>query len=197
MGNYHIGDGECRFRVVCSSPDVCEVGGYKVPFDSYQTLDSERQYSSTVWARGCRALNVGSVIAGTQSNAGKGVISGTSQGTGDCVILTGSPTVTIEGKPVAYHGSVVGINNHNCLGKLYTKIKSPMISVIDRTFNYERTAEVIHDLLLLKDLLSVGNIFDGDISPEVKNNLFQIKDPDQSWGVFFNKEYQRISQEWY
>lgn len=31
MGNYHIGDGECRFRVVCSSPDVCEVGGYKVP----------------------------------------------------------------------------------------------------------------------------------------------------------------------
>ena len=48
MGNYHIGDGECRFRVVCSSPDVCEVGGYKVPFDSYQTLDSERQYSSTV-----------------------------------------------------------------------------------------------------------------------------------------------------
>lgn len=182
MGNYHIGDGESRFRVVCSSPDVCEVGGYKVPFDSYQTLDSERQYSSTVWARGCRALNVGSVIAGTQSNAGKGVISGTSQGTGDCVILTGSPTVTIEGKPVAYHGSVVGINNHNCLGKLYTKIKSPMISVIDRTFNYERTAEVIHDLLLLKDLLSVGNIFDGDISPEVKNDLFQIKDPDQSWG---------------
>ena len=70
---------KCRFRVVCSSPDVCEVGGYKVPFDSYQTLDSERQYSSTVWARGCRALNVGSVIAGTQSNAGKGVISGTSQ----------------------------------------------------------------------------------------------------------------------
>ncbi|EOJ6718319.1 DUF4150 domain-containing protein [Escherichia coli] len=186
MGNYHIGDGECRFRVVCSSPDVCEVGGYKVPFDSYQTLDSERQYSSTVWARGCRALNVGSVIAGTQSNAGKGVISGTSQGTGDCVILTGSPTVTIEGKPVAYHGSVVGINNHNCLGKLYTKIKSPMISVIDRTFNYERTAEVIHDLLLLKDLLSVGNIFDGDISPEVKNDLFQIKDPDQSWGEFFS-----------
>ncbi len=59
-----------------------------------------------------------------------------------------------------------------------------MISVIDRTFNYERTAEVIHDLLLLKDLLSVGNIFDGDISPEVKNDLFQIKDPDQSWGVF-------------
>ncbi len=42
MGNYHIGDGECRFRVVCSSPDVCEVGGYKVPFDSYQTLDSEK-----------------------------------------------------------------------------------------------------------------------------------------------------------
>ena len=76
----------------------------------------------TECARGCRALNVGSVIAGTQSNAGKGVISGTSQGTGDCVILTGSPTVTIEGKPVAYHGSVVGINNHNCLGKLYTKI---------------------------------------------------------------------------
>ncbi len=66
MGNYHIGDGQCRFRVVCSSPDVCEVGGYKVPFDSYQTLDSERQYSSTVWARRCRALNVGSVIAGTK-----------------------------------------------------------------------------------------------------------------------------------
>lgn len=186
MGSYHIGDGECRFKVVCSSPDVCEVGGDKVPFDSYQTLDSERQYSSTVWARGCRALNVGSVIAGTQSNAGKGVISGTSQGTGDCVILTGSPTVTIEGRPVAYHGSVVGVNNHNCLGKLYTKIKSPIISVVDRTFSYERTAEVIHDLLFLKDLLSVGNVFGGDISPEIKNDLFQIKDPDQSWGEFFS-----------
>lgn len=133
MADKHIADGEAGFQAVNSTPDVCKVGNAVVPFDCFQRLSSEKQYSTTVRARGFSVLNVGSVISGTQSNAGSGVMSGTSLGSGDCTILTGSPTVRVEGKPVARHGSDVGMNNLNCLGKLQTLVAPPVVVVKDNT----------------------------------------------------------------
>ncbi|MDH1125690.1 polymorphic toxin type 15 domain-containing protein [Enterobacter sp. GD03975] len=133
MADKHIADGEAGFQAVNSTPDVCKVGNAVVPFDCFQRLSSEKQYSTTVRARGFSVLNVGSVISGTQSNAGSGVMSGTSLGSGDCTILTGSATVRVEGKPVARHGSDVGMNNLNCLGKLQTLVAPPVVVVKDNT----------------------------------------------------------------
>ncbi|HGY4722035.1 TPA: DUF6531 domain-containing protein [Citrobacter amalonaticus] len=131
MADKHIADGESAFLAVNSSPDACQVGDVVVPFDSFQLLSNKKQYSETVWARGFSVLNVGSVIAGTQSNAGKGVISGTSLSSGDCTVLSGSPTVSVEGKAVALHGSMVGMNNMNCQGTLLTKQAPPNMAVKD------------------------------------------------------------------
>lgn len=133
MADKHIADGEAVFKAVSSAPDVCIVGIVPVPFDSFQTLVSQKQYASTVWARGCSVLNVGSLIAGSQGNTGAGVASGTSLASGDCIILTGSPTVFVEGKPAARHGSLVGMNNMNCVGSLYTLVEPPLVSVKDNT----------------------------------------------------------------
>ncbi|MFU2315810.1 PAAR-like domain-containing protein [Rahnella sp. PCH160] len=131
MADKHIADGEAAFKAVSSAPDVCIVGIDPVPFDSFQTLINQKQYASTVWARGCSVLNVGSVIAGSQGNTGAGVASGTSLASGDCIILTGSPSVFIEGKAAARHGSQVGMNNMNCVGSLYTLVEPPLTRVKD------------------------------------------------------------------
>lgn len=131
MADKHVADGEEGFRAVNSSPDACLVGIVVVPFDCFQVLSNKKQYSETVRARGFSVLNVGSVISGTQSNAGKGVISGTSLSSGDCTVLSGSPTVSVEGVPVALYGSLVGMNNMNCLGNLLTKLAPSNVVVKD------------------------------------------------------------------
>lgn len=133
MADKHVADGEPGFMAINSTPDVCKVGNTVVPFDCFQYLSSKKQYAATVKARGFSVLNVGSVIAGTKSNAGSGVVSGTSLGSGDCIILTGSPTVRVEGKPIARHDSSVGMNNQNCLGKLQTLVAPPVVIVKDNT----------------------------------------------------------------
>ncbi|OHT25019.1 hypothetical protein A3Q29_15650 [Providencia stuartii] len=125
MADKHVGDGESQFKVVSSAPDVCKVGTSFIPFDSFQTLDSQKQYVLSVKARGHFTLNVGSIIKGTQSNAGSGIISGTSLGNGDCQIITGSPSVRIEGQPAAQHGSLTLMNDMNTLGNLQTKVDPP------------------------------------------------------------------------
>ncbi|HCB2024129.1 TPA: DUF4150 domain-containing protein [Escherichia coli] len=133
MADKHVADGESGFMAINSTPDACRVGNAVVPFDCFQYLSSKKQYAITVKARGFSVLNVGSVIAGTKSNAGSGVVSGTSLGSGDCIILTGSPTVRVEGKPIARHDSSVGMNNQNCLGKLQTLVAPPIVVVKDNT----------------------------------------------------------------
>ncbi|MEY0975086.1 RHS repeat-associated core domain-containing protein [Providencia rettgeri] len=125
MSDKHIGDAEGGFKAVSSAPDVCKVGNAVVPFDSYQSLNHIKKFATSVRARGALTLNVGSIIAGSQSNAGSGVMSGTSQGSGDCIILTGSTSVRIEGQPAAMHGSLVAMNNKNTLGTLITNEASP------------------------------------------------------------------------
>jgi hypothetical protein len=121
MADKHIADGESGFKAVSSAPDVCMVGGSAVPFDSFQDLSKQKSYVNSVKARCQHILTVGSVIAGTQGNAGSGVVSGTSLGGGDCTILTGANKVNAEGRPIARHLSDVAMNNGNTLGKLYTQ----------------------------------------------------------------------------
>lgn len=140
MADKHVADGESGFMAINSTPDACKVGNTVVPFDCFQYLSSKKQYATTVKARGFSVLNVGSVIAGTKSNAGSGVVSGTSLGSGDCVILTGSPTVRVEGKPIARHGSSVGMNNQNCLGKLQTLVAPPVVVVKNNTLPCNQSA---------------------------------------------------------
>jgi len=125
MAEKHIADGEPSFKAASVAPDVCLVGGSAVPFDSFQDLSHEKDYVSTVKARGEHVLTVGSVIAGTQGNAGSGVVSGTSLGSGDCKITSGADSVKAEGKPVARHLSDVSMNNGNTPGKLYTMASAP------------------------------------------------------------------------
>ncbi|MCK9791248.1 RHS repeat-associated core domain-containing protein [Providencia sp. CIM-Carb-044] len=123
-----VGNKKGDYCVVSSGPDVCKVGNSVVPFDSYQQLSSEQSYVKSVRVNGVPTLTVGSVIKGTQSNAGSGIISGTSQGGGNCVITSGSPTVRFCGNAVAYHGSDVMMNNGNVPGLLYTVEKAHNIA---------------------------------------------------------------------
>ena len=121
MADKHIADGESTFKSVCSAPDACLVGKDVIPFDSFQELSKQKQYAQKVNARGQHVLTVGSVIAGTQSNAGNGVVSGTSGEGGDCIVLTGADNVNAHGQPIARHLSDVAMNNGNTAGKLYTQ----------------------------------------------------------------------------
>ncbi|EBX3952430.1 hypothetical protein DRV38_25280, partial [Salmonella enterica subsp. enterica serovar Offa] len=115
-----VGNKNADYCVVSSGPDVCQVGNSVIPFDSFQQLGAEQTYVKTVRVNGVPTLTVGSVIKGTQGNAGSGIISGTSRGSGDCVITSGSPTVSFCKKPAAFHGSDVMMNNNNVPGVLYT-----------------------------------------------------------------------------
>jgi uncharacterized Zn-binding protein involved in type VI secretion len=122
MAEKHIGSQESQYMVISTAPDVCMVGIVPVPFDSFQDLSHIKSYVTNVRARGKPILTVGSVIAGTQSNAGKGISSGTSLGNGDCTIITGVPHIKCKGMPVARQDSLVAMNNGNTVGKLYTQI---------------------------------------------------------------------------
>ncbi|WP_318358113.1 PAAR-like domain-containing protein [Enterobacter sp.] len=143
MAEKHIGSRESQYVVVSIAPDVCQVGDAVVPFDSFQDLSHEKSYISNVRARGNPILTVDSIIAGTQSNAGKGVSSGTSQGSGDCRIVTGVNHIKCKGKSVARHDSLVAMNNDNTVGKLYTQVNpaNPEISV-ENTSYWERYFEL-------------------------------------------------------
>lgn len=140
MAEKHIGSMEAQYVVVSTAPDVCVVGIVPVPFDSFQDLSHQKSYVSNVRARGKSILTVGSVIAGSQSNAGKGVISGTSQDKGDCEILTGVPHIKCKGKPIARNGSLVMMNNGNTIGTLYTQVNPPNgpIPVADSTSFWDK-----------------------------------------------------------
>lgn len=125
MAENHIGCRESKYVAICIAPDVCKVGDAIVPFDSFQDLTHEKIYISNVRARGNPILTVDCIIAGTRSNAGKGVSSGTSLGSGDCRILTGVDHIKCKGKPVARNLPLVAMNNDNTVGKLYTQTNPP------------------------------------------------------------------------
>ncbi|HEI8753899.1 TPA: DUF4150 domain-containing protein [Proteus mirabilis] len=123
MSKKVVGNKNADYCVIATGPDVCQVGNAIVPFDSFQQLSAEASYVSTVRVNGVPTLTVGSVIKGTQGNAGSGLISGTSLGAGNCIITSGSPTVRFCGQSAAYHGSDIMMNNNNVPGRLYSEEK--------------------------------------------------------------------------
>ena len=101
----HVADAESDFVITNVTPDFCKVDGSVCAFDIAQHLSSERtSYSENTFARGQKVLKEGSVIRGVKGNAGKGVLSGVSQGKGDCVVIEGADNLLVNGKRVAHHG---------------------------------------------------------------------------------------------
>jgi A nuclease of the HNH/ENDO VII superfamily with conserved WHH/Domain of unknown function (DUF4150) len=125
MADKHIADCESGFKVIAMGPDACKVGKPVIPFDSMQTLSNKQTHSNNVNARGEPVLHVGSIVNGTQSNAGQGVVSGTSGGSGHCVILTGAASVCVNGQPTARHESLAAINNGNTIAQVNSGTAAP------------------------------------------------------------------------
>lgn len=111
MAEKHVADAESTWKVCNINPDMCIVNGKVVPFEIYQVLTPEKSnYARTVQARGCRVLKVDSIIKGVIGNAGKGVSSGVSRGSGDTQVLKGASSVHVEGKPGARHLDLCDMN---------------------------------------------------------------------------------------
>jgi len=111
MADKHIADAESSFVIVNVNPDFCRVGKSIIPFDICQVLQPEKAaYATTVFARGQKVMMKGSVVKAVEGNAGKGVRSGVSLGSGDSQIQQGSSTVFTEGRLTARHLDEVLMN---------------------------------------------------------------------------------------
>jgi hypothetical protein len=107
----HGADAESVFVAINVTPDFCKVHKHVVPYDIWRDLSHEKEnYASTVHGRGHKVLKVGSVVQGVVGDAGKGIISGVSQGHGNVRTIEGSATIHVEGKPLCRHGDVVLMN---------------------------------------------------------------------------------------
>ena len=106
----HAGNAEARWRALTSYPDFCQVGDKIVGFDSEATLGNPVNYSPNVITAGQRTYRVGDLCQGTEGNDGSGVGSGTSQGSGHVLFLTGQDNVKANGQPVVRDGSECTIN---------------------------------------------------------------------------------------
>ena len=106
----HAGNAEARWRALTSYPDFCQVGDKIVGFDSEATLGNPVNYSPNVITGGQRTYRVGDLCQGTEGNDGSGVGSGTSQGSGHVLFLTGHDNVKANGLPVVRDGSECTIN---------------------------------------------------------------------------------------
>lgn len=111
----HIADAEAAFKVVNISPDFCKVNGKIVPFEIFRELPPERMnYAKKTRARGAKVLHVDSVVSGVIGNAGQGVSSGVSQGSGDVVLVQGAQSVRVEGALVSRHLDLCLMNVKSC-----------------------------------------------------------------------------------
>lgn len=111
MSDRHIADAEATFKVVNINPDFCKVNGCVVPFDIFREMPREKKnYAKKTNARGEKILPVDSVIQGVIGNAGSGVSSGVSQGSGDVVLIEGAKSVRVEGRLVARHKDLAHMN---------------------------------------------------------------------------------------
>ncbi|MBX3270570.1 MAG: DUF4150 domain-containing protein [Sandaracinaceae bacterium] len=107
----HTADAEAKFLVLNVTPDFCEVEGQVCPFDIARELSfTSSDFAEQLVVRGAKALRVGTRISGVQGNAGKGVITGVALGTGDTVIVTGSDTVMVKGRPLSRHDDLCKMN---------------------------------------------------------------------------------------
>jgi hypothetical protein len=110
MATKHIADKESKFVAVCVSPDFCRVGKDIIPFDISRKLGHAAVHATKVFARGVEVVRITDVIQGVDGDAGQGIISGTSKGSGDVIIKTGADNVYAQGLLVARHHSLCEMN---------------------------------------------------------------------------------------
>ena len=110
MAEKHIADAEDEFVVNSIPPDFCRVGNQIVPFDISRKLNHALVHATKVFARGEPVLRTTDVIQGVDGDAGQGVISGTSKGSGDVIIKTGADNVYAQKLLVARHHSMCEMN---------------------------------------------------------------------------------------
>lgn len=104
MADKHIVNRENGWVALNISPDFCKVGKKIVPFDIGRTADNElMHYASSVFARGEPVVMLDSVFNGVEGDAGKGLDSKVSLGSGHVWIKEGSSTVFAEGRPITRH----------------------------------------------------------------------------------------------
>ncbi|WP_447957866.1 HNH/ENDO VII family nuclease [Vreelandella sp. EE7] len=105
----HIGNSR-PWMVVVSQPDFCRLGDKIIGFDSTATLDEPVRYSPNVVSAGERTYRVGDLCCGTEGNAGAGLVSGTSLGSGYVLFQTGQPNLKINGLAPVRDGSQCLVN---------------------------------------------------------------------------------------
>lgn len=112
MSERHIADAESEYTVYNVTPDLCRVGSKVVPFEISQTLKPEKEdYAETVSSHSQPVLMVKSIIRGVKGNAGKGfTASQVSREKGHTRIVSGSSSVSVEGRAVARHNDQVLMN---------------------------------------------------------------------------------------
>ena len=129
MAEKHIANVEAQWKAVCTTPDVCKVGKKPVPFDSYRDLSNELKASPNVYARGMHVYRLTDWVRGTNGNAGKGVVSQTSQQPGHVRLVGDDTRVKVNGLVCARHDTVVEMNvgpgGPNTVGKLVTSQGAP------------------------------------------------------------------------
>lgn len=129
MAEKHIANVEAQWKAVCTTPDVCKVGKKPVPFDSYRDLSNELKASPNVYARGMHVYRLTDWVRGTDGNAGKGVVSQTSQQPGHVRLVGDDTRVKVNGLVCARHDTVVEMNvgpgGPNTVGKLVTSQGAP------------------------------------------------------------------------
>ncbi|BBA45206.1 TPA: polymorphic toxin type 15 domain-containing protein [Burkholderia cepacia] len=105
----HIAN-ESDWKAFCTQPDFCRVGNQIVGFETFATINNKQVASPNVKAQGKPVYRVGDTHQGVQGDAGQGVVSQTSGGSGYVKILSGQSNVKVNGLPVARNGSACLIN---------------------------------------------------------------------------------------
>ncbi|VWC82352.1 hypothetical protein BLA39750_01296 [Burkholderia lata] len=105
----HIAN-ESDWKAFCTQPDFCRVGNQIVGFETFATINNKQVASPNVKAQGKPVYRVGDTHQGVQADAGQGVVSQTSGGSGYVKILSGQTNVKVNGVPVARNGSACLIN---------------------------------------------------------------------------------------
>lgn len=106
----HVANETNDWKAVCTAPDYCRVGKDVVPFDTYADIGNEVLASPDVKAQGTPVYRTGDLHQGVQGDAGSGVVSGTSQGSGHVRFDTGQNNVLVNGRPVIRQDSACTIN---------------------------------------------------------------------------------------
>ncbi|QRR09754.1 hypothetical protein FPJ27_26360 [Burkholderia sp. MS455] len=105
----HIAN-ESDWKAFCTQPDFCRVGNQIVGFETFAVINNKQVASPNVKAQGKPVYRVGDTHQGVKADAGQGVVSQTSGGSGYVKILSGQSNVKVNGLPVARNGSDCLIN---------------------------------------------------------------------------------------